>query len=80
MSASMANMGKKVILIDIDPQANTTSGLGISKYEVNSSIYDAIIEKVDINELIKETKIDGLFIIPSNIHLAGAEVEMVHSS
>lgn len=78
MSASMANMEKKVILIDIDPQANATSGLGISKYEVNSSIYDAIIEKVDINELIKETKIDGLFIIPSNIHLAGAEVEMTN--
>ncbi len=78
MSASMANMGKKVILIDVDPQANATSGLGISKYEVNTSIYDAIIEKVDINELIKETKIEGLFIIPSNIHLAGAEVEMTN--
>jgi len=78
MSASMANMGKKVILIDIDPQANATSGLGINKYEVNMSIYDAIIEKVKINELIKETKINGLFIIPSNIHLAGAEVEMTN--
>lgn len=78
MSASMANMGKKVILIDIDPQANTTSGLGINKYEVNRSIYDAIIEKVNINKLIKETKIDGLFIIPSNIHLAGAEIELVN--
>jgi len=78
MSASMAKLGKKVILIDIDPQANTTSGVGINKYNVNRTIYDAMIERADINELIQETNIDGLFIVPSNIHLAGAEVELVN--
>ncbi len=78
MSASLAEMGENIVLIDVDPQANTTSGLGVNKYKVDKSIYDAIIGKVDIKELVLNTSVEGLSLIPSNIHLAGAEIELVN--
>lgn len=78
----LANKGKKVLLIDIDPQANLTSGLGIQKREEGDdllSIYDVMINQRDINDAIIESRIKNLHIVPSSIELAGAEVEMVSS-
>lgn len=77
LSACLAVKGKKVLVIDIDPQGNTTSGIGIDKNTVQSSIYDTIINELPIEETWLETQIKGLFLSPSNINLAGAEVELV---
>ncbi|NLB79562.1 MAG: ParA family protein [Clostridiaceae bacterium] len=77
LSACLGVKGKKVLVIDIDPQGNTTSGLGIDKNSVTGSIYDTIINEVPIEETMLETQIKGLFLSPSNINLAGAEVELV---
>ncbi len=77
LSSCLAFYGKETLLIDIDPQANATSGLGINKNEVEQSIYEVLIEKVSIEEVVMRTEIDWLDIIPSNINLIGAEVELV---
>lgn len=76
LSAALAKKGKKVLLIDADPQGNATSGLGIDK-EIDKSIYDVIINEVNLDEAIKETNLKKLKVCPSNINLAGAEVELV---
>lgn len=77
LSACLAVKGKRILTIDIDPQGNTTSGLGIDKAEVKESIYDVIINDVSLSDTVVSTKINTLSLSPSNIHLAGAEVELV---
>jgi chromosome partitioning protein len=77
LSSCLAVKGKKVLIIDIDPQGNTSSGLGVDKTSIDTSIYDVIINNIPINDTFIETKIDNLLISPSNIQLAGAEVELV---
>lgn len=77
LAACLATLGKKVLLIDIDPQGNTTSGLGINKADVSGCIYDILINEVGPEEVIVPTAIDGLFLIPATIQLAGAEIELV---
>lgn len=72
----LARKGKKVLLIDADPQGNATSGLGVEK-EVEFSTYDALINETEMQETIQDTMIKNLKICPSNINLAGAEVELV---
>ena len=76
VSSILAKKGKKVLLIDSDPQGNATSGLGINK-DIEKSVYDVIINDEDINDVIVETAIKNLYVCPSNINLAGAEVELV---
>ena len=76
LSTILAKKGKKVLLIDIDPQGNATSGLGITK-EVELSVYDVLVGDTEINETIQETAIKNLKVCPSNISLAGAEVQLV---
>ncbi len=77
LSSCLAYKGKKVLLIDIDPQGNSTSGLGVDKKKINKSAYDVLINDVDISETFVSTPIDNLLLCPSNIQLAGAEVELV---
>lgn len=77
LSSCLAFRGKKVLVIDIDPQGNTTSGLGVDKRTIKKSIYDVLINDVDISDAIVKTVVDNLMICPSNIQLAGAEVELV---
>ena len=77
LSAGLASLGKKVLLIDIDPQGNTTSGVGINKGGVENCIYDILINEIHPQEAIVSTQIQGLHIIPATIQLAGAEIELV---
>lgn len=77
LSACLAALGKKVLTIDIDPQGNTTSGLGIDKNQIQTSIYDVMINGAPIKDTIHHTDYDNLDIIVSKIELAGAEIEMV---
>ncbi|MFD0961761.1 ParA family protein [Paenibacillus chungangensis] len=77
LAACLASLGKKVLLIDIDPQGNTTSGLGINKADVNNCIYDVLINDVSPREAMFETSVPGLTVIPATIQLAGAEIELV---
>ena len=69
---------KKTLLVDLDPQANATSGLGINKSEIEQSIYNVLHEHIGLKEAILPTGVDNLFIAPSNINLTGAEVELVN--
>lgn len=77
LSAGLAKLGKRVLLIDIDPQGNTTSGVGINKADVEQCIYDVLINEVHPKEVIVPTHIEGLDVIPATIQLAGAEIELV---
>lgn len=76
LSTILAKKGKKVLLIDADPQGNASSGIGIDK-EVEESVYDILINEVEIKQVAIKTNIKNLYICPSNINLAGAEVELV---
>lgn len=78
MAAAIALRGKKVLLIDIDPQGNATTGLGFSKSELENSVYSVLIEDKPIAEALQKTEIKGLDLLPSSIDLAGAEVELVY--
>lgn len=78
IAAYLALLGKKTLLIDLDPQANATSGLGINKKEVQNTIYNVLHEHIKIEDAILKTEIDSLFIVPSSINLTGAEVELVN--
>ncbi|MTI66322.1 MAG: ParA family protein [Firmicutes bacterium] len=76
LSSCISKLNKKVLVFDIDPQGNTTSGFGINKKEVEYSVYDALVGDVDIHDVVIETGIDNLHIIPSNVDLAGGEIEL----
>lgn len=78
LAASIATLDKSVLLVDVDPQANASSGLGVDLNEVESSIYECIIDNADIHEAIYTTDIEGLDIVPSHINLVGAEIEMLN--
>ena len=77
LSAAVANKGYKVMLVDLDPQGNATSGLGVAKQKGMLTSYDVLINEVNVTEAVQKTMIDTLFILPSGIQLAGAEVELV---
>jgi len=76
LCACLANRGKKVLMIDVDPQGNTTSGVGIDKTTLEKTIYDVLINGSDPRECIIDTNRENLFIIPSSVQLAGAEIEL----
>ncbi len=77
IAASLGFLDKKVLLVDIDPQGNATSGYGISKKEVKTSSYDMLVKEIPTEEVILKTEFKGVDIIPSTIGLAGAELEMM---
>ncbi|MCT4661983.1 MAG: AAA family ATPase [Tissierellales bacterium] len=76
LSASLVAAGKNVLIVDIDPQGNSTSGLGIDKDNIEKSIYDLLVEGEDARDIVYETSFEGLKIIPSTMELAGAEIEL----
>ena len=77
LSSSLASLGKKVLAIDMDPQGNMSSGLGVDKNEVEKTVYDLIIGNIGIEECIYEEVIENLDVLPSNIDLSAAEIELI---
>lgn len=77
LSAALAECGKKVLIIDMDPQGNTTGGLGIEKSDLDKTIYDVLIGACSVEDAIMETSQKKLSLIPSNIDLSGAEIELL---
>ena len=77
LSSCLAEKGKKVLAIDLDPQGNMTSGLGVDKDVVDNTVYELILGECSIKESISKTVVENLTIIPSNVNLAGAEIELL---
>lgn len=77
LSSSLAFLGKKVLLVDIDPQGNASSGVGINKGEIENCIYNVLVDDVPLKDVREHTELDNLDVIPATIQLAGAEVELV---
>ena len=80
LSASLAVLGKKVLLIDLDPQGNTTTGVGINKGEIEKSIYDVLIGESNVTEAMIKTKYKNLYVLPATINLAGLDAELLEKS
>ena len=78
LAASLATLEKTVLVVDADPQANASSGLGVDIKDVDCSLYECIIDHADVRDAIYTTDINGLDIIPSHIDLVGAEIEMLN--
>ncbi|MGA8942295.1 MAG: AAA family ATPase [Thermoactinomyces sp.] len=76
LAAGLAAMGKRVLLVDIDPQGNTTSGLGINKADVKQCVYNVLIDEIPAEQVVLPTMIENLHIIPATIQLAGVEIEL----
>ena len=77
LAACLAEKGKKVLAIDLDPQGNMTSGLGVDKDEVENTVYELMLDECSIGESLQTTVVENLKIIPSNVNLAGAEIELL---
>ncbi len=77
LASFIAEKGRRVLIIDIDPQANAGYGLGINVEELGSTVYEVLIGSIDIKDAIFKTAIENLFIVPSNIHLSGAQVDLL---
>ncbi len=77
LGASLALIGRRVLLVDIDPQGNTTSGVGVDKRDVSEDVYDVLLADVAAERVVLATAVPGLALIPATINLAGAEIELV---
>ena len=77
LSAALGEMNRKTLLVDFDPQGNSTSGLGVEKEELEQCVYDALLNDVPVEDLIHDTESKKVFVVPATIQLAGAEVELV---
>ncbi|WP_458110599.1 sporulation initiation inhibitor protein Soj [Bacillus sp. PK6-013] len=77
LGACLAYIGKRVLLVDIDPQGNATSGIGVEKADVDQCVYDILVDDADVKDVIKTTSVENLDVIPATIQLAGAEIELV---
>jgi len=77
LATSLAFLGKKILLVDADPQANASSGLGIDVAQIKTTIYECLVDEIDPQKAIVKTDIENLFLMPSHINLVGAEIEMI---
>ena len=77
LGAAMAEEGQKVLLVDLDPQANATTGLGVSSRDLEASIYEVLLQRVSLVDVLRPTDVPNLDLVPSNLPLAGAEIELV---
>jgi chromosome partitioning protein len=77
LAACLAETGKRILAIDLDPQGNMTSGLGVNKNEVENTVYELMLDECSIRESMQRTVVDNLTLIPSNVNLAGAEIELL---
>ena len=77
LSACLAEKGKKVLVIDIDPQGNTSSGLGVDKNNAENTVYELLLGECELDDCIMKDVYDGLSVVPANVNLAGAEIELI---
>lgn len=77
LAAALAFQGQRTLLIDLDPQGNATSGLGIDRSAIDLSIYDVMLKEADLTDAVEPTSVRDLFVVPATIDLAGAEIELV---
>ena len=77
LAACLAEAGKNVLTIDLDPQGNMTSGLGVDKSELENTVYELMLDECSIKESMTDTVVEGMKVIPSNVNLAGAEIELL---
>lgn len=77
LAATLGDSGKRVLLVDLDPQGNATSGYGLDKNQREQCVYDALLQDVPIEQMIEPVAVDGVFVVPATIQLAGAEIELV---
>ncbi len=77
LATALCAVGKRVLLVDLDPQGNASTGLGLRRADVRKSVYDIIFDDAQVNEVAVPTKVPGLSVMPSSVHLSGAEVELV---
>ena len=77
LAAYLAMAGKKVMLVDLDPQANATSGIGVNKHDIKKSTYHILLEELELVDILQKTGVNNLLLAPSNLDLTGAEVELV---
>ena len=77
LSACLAEAGQRVLVIDIDPQGNTTSGLGVMKDEIENTVYEVMLQEIEMEDAIIKGVFDNLDIVPSNVNLAGAEIDLI---
>lgn len=78
LAACLAEQNKKVLVIDLDPQGNTTSGLGLDKNSIEDTVYELIIGETSVKKCMHETETENLFLLPSDVNLAGAEIELLN--
>lgn len=78
LAAGVALLGKRVLLVDMDPQGNATSGLGVDPRSLETTVYNCLIKYVKFHEVVKSTEVSGLSLLPANADLSGAEVELVN--
>lgn len=77
LATAMSAVGMRVLLVDLDPQGNASTGLGVRRSSLSKSMYDVLFGEVDIMDVVQETRVPGLSVAPSSIHLSGAEIELV---
>lgn len=77
LSSCLAELGKKVLLVDIDPQGNATSGVGIVKQNLENTVYELFIEECTVSECLTQSVVDNLNVLPSNVNLSGAEIDLI---
>jgi chromosome partitioning protein len=80
LAAYLARSGHSVLICDLDPQGNTTSGLGVDKHKLDSTLYDVLFDRADAAKSIKDISGQGIYLLPANAELAGAEVELVQTA
>ena len=80
LAASLGVLKKRVLLVDLDPQGNTTTGIGINKADINKSVSDLLIDTASLKETIVKTKFKNLYVLPATINLAGADIELMEKS
>lgn len=77
LSSCLGAMGQKVLTIDLDPQGNTTSGLGVDKDETENTVYELLLGECEVEDCLQKLEFEGVSLIPSNVNLAGAEIELI---
>ena len=80
LAASLGLLGKKTLLIDLDPQGNSSTGVGVNKGELESSVYELLVDKAEVKKVVVKTKFKNLYIIPASINLAGVDMELMEMS